>query len=207
MRVFGITHNTRVNGPGRRTTVHLAGCHIHCKGCFSQHTWDSDESHEMPLDTLLENIYRGAPDGVSLSGGEPLEQAEALRGLLLRLREGDRDGTHPLPRGVLVFTGKTLAQAYHVPEWSDIQALIDCAIIGPYMESRKLHPPQQLRSSSNQVAYSYSDKIRLADLDRLPVVEVHIAPGGNATLLGFPTQKQLNQLQKQPEVPCPPSSL
>ncbi|MFD7028381.1 4Fe-4S single cluster domain-containing protein [Streptomyces sp. NPDC059917] len=107
-------------GPGRRLGVWLQGCPLACAGCMSRHTWapggGTGSSVRELLDLWRDALERGA-QGLTVSGGEPLEQAPALAEFLAgadRLRgeaagvPGEREGARP---DFLVYTG------YEQEEW------------------------------------------------------------------------------------------
>lgn len=180
LRVYDITRNSRANGPGSRTVIHLAGCTIHCKGCFSQHTWDSAAGEELEVDELLLNvIFDGTPDGVSISGGEPLEQSEGLLALLNKLDKLN------LPKGLLLFSGTTATTRSRNPLWPAIKEKLDAAVLGPYKERQAVHPVVGLASSSNQLVETYTSKITPQELLACPSVEVKIGVS-QLKISGFP---------------------
>ncbi|HYN94322.1 MAG TPA: pyruvate formate-lyase-activating protein [Pilimelia sp.] len=78
-----------VDGPGTRFVAFLAGCPLRCRYCHSPDTWYRRSGRQMTVDELLGEIdkYRRfitvAGGGVTLSGGEPLQQA-AFTGEVLR---------------------------------------------------------------------------------------------------------------------------
>ncbi|GAA2339274.1 4Fe-4S cluster-binding domain-containing protein [Streptomyces violaceusniger] len=72
-------------GPGRRLGIWSQGCGLACAGCMSRHTWDPLGGASRSVSSLLglwrEALARGA-DGLTVSGGEPLDQPAALEALL-----------------------------------------------------------------------------------------------------------------------------
>ena len=85
-----------VDGPGVRAVIFLQGCPLRCACCHNPDTWDPRGGEDTDLDTLMHRIrrcrpYFGSRGGVTVSGGEPLMQAEALLPLFRRLRE---EGIH-----------------------------------------------------------------------------------------------------------------
>lgn len=74
-------------GPGRRVGIWFQGCSLHCPGCVSVDTWAAGHGRTT-LKAVLEALEQWLPeaDGITISGGEPFEQPEALEGLLRRLR-------------------------------------------------------------------------------------------------------------------------
>ncbi|HLL65916.1 MAG TPA: pyruvate formate-lyase-activating protein [Micromonosporaceae bacterium] len=72
--------STGVDGPGTRFVAFLAGCPLRCRYCHSPDTWYRRSGRQMTVDELMAEIdkYRRfitvAGGGVTLSGGEPLQQ-------------------------------------------------------------------------------------------------------------------------------------
>ncbi|MBE6838699.1 MAG: anaerobic ribonucleoside-triphosphate reductase activating protein [Ruminococcus sp.] len=79
IRVSGIENDSIVDGPGIRMTLFVQGCPHRCKGCHNPQTHDFGGGTLMDTDEVTAKIL-GNPllDGVTFSGGEPFEQAEAL---------------------------------------------------------------------------------------------------------------------------------
>lgn len=70
-----------VDGPGVRTVVFFQGCPLRCSCCHNPDTWEMRSGKEMTALELVNKIerykgYFGKDGGVTLSGGEPLVQAE-----------------------------------------------------------------------------------------------------------------------------------
>ena len=91
-----------VLGPGRRIGLWLQGCSIHCKGCVSTDTWDFDPRRSMTVDDVLAwcraAVARAAAageqiTGLTISGGEPFDQADGLRVLVDRLQKNRDNAT------------------------------------------------------------------------------------------------------------------
>ena len=85
-----------VDGPGLRYVVFLQGCPLRCVYCHNPDTWDPAGGTVMGTEELVEKILRcrpyfGAEGGVTVSGGEPLLQAEFVTQLFARLK---RKGVH-----------------------------------------------------------------------------------------------------------------
>lgn len=85
-----------VDGPGLRYVVFLQGCPLRCVYCHNPDTWDPAGGAVMDTEELVEKILRcrpyfGAEGGVTVSGGEPLLQAEFVTQLFARLK---REGVH-----------------------------------------------------------------------------------------------------------------
>ena len=88
---------SRVNGPGKRFVLWTQGCSKGCKNCYNPNTWKF-EGKEMSPEEILELIENFEVDGITLTGGDPLEQEDIL--ILL-------EGLYKLnlPKGIILFSG------------------------------------------------------------------------------------------------------
>lgn len=88
LRIAGINPESIVDGPGIRWTVFTQGCPHECPGCHNPETWSMSGGREVSVQELLTSI-RNNPllDGITLSGGEPLVQAEACLNLCLEVKQ------------------------------------------------------------------------------------------------------------------------
>jgi pyruvate formate lyase activating enzyme len=81
--------STGVDGPGTRFVAFLAGCPLRCQFCHSPDTWYRRSGRSVSVDEVVTEIRRYerfikvAGGGVTVSGGEPLQQP-AFTGELLR---------------------------------------------------------------------------------------------------------------------------
>jgi len=83
LRVNSIESFSTKDGDGVRSVVFLQGCHLACDYCHNPETWDMKGGEEISAEELAEKVLRfkdywGGTGGVTISGGEPLLQAEAL---------------------------------------------------------------------------------------------------------------------------------
>lgn len=78
-----IKQNSFCDGPGIRTVVFLQGCNLRCKGCHNESIWDVTKGTPVSTAELAALIRKTCVNGkVTISGGEPLMQAEAVEELL-----------------------------------------------------------------------------------------------------------------------------
>ncbi len=81
-----------VDGPGIRFVVFMQGCTLKCKYCHNRDTWDTHSGTEISVQELVKQIlnYKTYIDnsggGVTVSGGEPLLQAEFVTELFKNLK-------------------------------------------------------------------------------------------------------------------------
>jgi pyruvate formate lyase activating enzyme len=92
-RLHSFDISTGVDGPGTRFVGFLAGCPLRCQYCHSPDTWHRANGRTVTVDQLVTEIRRYerfitvAGGGVTLSGGEPLEQPDFVREVFRRCRE------------------------------------------------------------------------------------------------------------------------
>ena len=79
LRISGIIKDSIVDGPGLRFVVFTQGCKHACLGCHNPQTHDLNGGYDIGIDELNELLTeQKLIRGVTLSGGEPFLQAEAL---------------------------------------------------------------------------------------------------------------------------------
>lgn len=78
------------DGYGYRTVVFLQGCNLRCPGCHNKSTWDINKGIAMDVKELAQILTEKAINKkITISGGEPLLQKEALLELLEELKDFD----------------------------------------------------------------------------------------------------------------------
>ncbi len=80
------------DGPGVRCVVFLQGCPLRCAYCHNPDTWDMFGGTPVTAEELVSKILRfrpyfGEKGGVTVSGGEPLVQADFVAELFTLLKE------------------------------------------------------------------------------------------------------------------------
>ncbi|WP_175849363.1 MULTISPECIES: 4Fe-4S single cluster domain-containing protein [Burkholderia cepacia complex] len=75
-------------GPGQRIGIWFQGCSIRCPGCISMDTW-ANAGGETTVDAVLAQVrnWLSGATGITISGGEPFDQPDALIHLLQGLRK------------------------------------------------------------------------------------------------------------------------
>lgn len=208
-----IVHNrliSFVNGPGRRAVVWLQGCTLGCRGCWNPLTHsfdrpDNETPHTLAKWILAQTRIEHDIEGVTFSGGEPMQQAAELHDAIAEVKER-------APRlSIGMFTGYNLTELesgryrFRTPaaweaglesstwiddpaitsaRWVEIRAHLDFAVAGRFQES-KLDSVTRMRSSSNQCLHLFTDRYSESDFPK-QAVEIRIQPGGRTTITGFP---------------------
>jgi anaerobic ribonucleoside-triphosphate reductase activating protein len=175
INIHAIIPTTTVNGPGQRFGIWVQGCHHHCKGCFNPETHNPEDGTLISIENLYQQITEHTTiEGISVSGGEPFEQAPALTKLLQMIH-------HNTNLTCLVYTGYTFEEITSQKEFSELLPYIDILIAGPFIEEQKIHQP--LLSSSNQTMHLLNNRYNLEDI-HTEDVEIIIADDGTITITG-----------------------
>ena len=178
-------------GPGARIGIWLQGCSIRCPGCISPDTW-AEGTGETTVARVLDrlNEWAGEAEGLTVSGGEPLDQPAALAELLAGWRKIS-DGP------VLLFTGYRWAVA---ERWfAGHPGLVDAVIAGPFV--RTAGAALAMRGSDNQSLHILSGRgecFRQFDRPRTPGdrrLDVMFDEDGSVWLAGIPEKDDLERLR------------
>lgn len=145
IRLAGIIENSISNGEGIRKVIFAQGCKHHCKGCFNPSTHDFNGGYECDTDKIVERINNDYMiDGVTFSGGDPFEQAEAFAEIAKKINP---------ELDIWCYTGYTLQElldkANEKPEWVDLLTNIDVLVDGRFEEDKK-DRNLKFKGSSNQ---------------------------------------------------------
>jgi anaerobic ribonucleoside-triphosphate reductase activating protein len=188
--VASVVDETEAEGPGARFALWVQGCAIRCPGCCNPHMFPSRGGEPTAPAALLARLDAarrragGRLEGVTLLGGEPFEQAEALLPFVT--------GVRARGLGVVAFTG------YHLEGLRDdrppgsraLLAEVDLLVDGPFVASR---PERERRwaGSSNQRFHFLTDRyapgvesIREGGPER--TVELRLGADGRVDVSGWP---------------------
>lgn len=163
MRYMQIRKYDVANGPGVRSTLFVAGCTIGCPSCFNAiyqdfkagEAWTSEVE-----EAFLEHLKQPMIKGVTILGGEPLDQImdDQLASLLRRIK--DETG-----KSIWIFSGHLYEDLIQHPRRAAILASCDVLVDGPFILAQK-DLKLKFRGSANQ---------RLIDLNRTRETgEIHV---------------------------------
>ena len=166
--------------------VWVAGCSRRCPGCINRELWDPAGGRDADVRALARDI-NAAPGlrGVTLSGGEPLEQAEAV-GELLRLLRADLDR--------VLFTGYAWDELQADPKKAAVLGSLDFVVAGRYLREKALADDPWL-ASANQTVHALTGRIRPEEASS-GRVEVHIK-ADRVSVTGFPERGLLDDLKSR----------
>ncbi len=132
IKLAGITSESVVDGVGLRYVIWAQGCRHRCKGCHSPHTWDFKGGQVKKISHILDEIEKNKLlQGVTFSGGDPFEQAEAFSYIARKVKNRGLD--------VWCYTGYTLENILSNPDcsWKELIGTVDVLVDGPYIEEKK----------------------------------------------------------------------
>lgn len=175
LRLHAVEPRSRANGPGARFVVWLQGCSLGCPGCFNPTTHSTEGGTFVEVNDVVAQLRAASGiEGISLSGGEPMQQAEASAALL--------DAARELGLSTLAFSGYTIEEARELPGAPEVLARLDVLIDGRYVSGERL--AAGLRGSANQRIQLLTSRYSLADVEATPVAEIRISRDGEVVLTG-----------------------
>lgn len=146
MRISGIVQDSIVDGPGIRFVVFTQGCSHQCPGCQNPHTHDPSGGYEESIDHIISMIGTNhLLEGVTLSGGDPLDQIDECLHLVKLIK------TMYPNLNIWCYTGYTYEHilANHDSKYQEFLSYIDVLVDGLFVESLKSYE-LQFKGSSNQ---------------------------------------------------------
>lgn len=181
-------------GIGKRTGIWFQGCSIRCKGCIAPYTWDRQQIYKKAVNDIFEEIMEfnnSNSDGITISGGEPFDQPDALYMLLRKLREsGFKD--------IMAYSGYNFE---HLKDkYPHILKLMDALIDGPFIQgvntcfSWKGSDNQQMRILTNgeELRKRYLEyKEKKCNERELQIIE----SGSRVFIIGIPKQQDLEVIK------------
>lgn len=132
IRLYGTVPDSIVDGPGLRYAIFVQGCSHACPGCHNPES----QPHEGGIvrsiaDVVAEIQANGLVKGVTLSGGEPFEQAASCAEVARWLKELGYD--------IWTYTGyqyeELLARAERDDAVCALLEVTDVLVDGPYVAS------------------------------------------------------------------------
>jgi len=156
------------------------GCTLGCPGCFNPDTHapgPPGQARTVGELVAAAAAQAGRIDGVTLTGGEPLQQPAAVAAFCGALRA--RTGL-----GIIVLTGFTRDEIEAEPARMAAVADADMVIAGRY--NARLHLGSGLRGSRNKEYWARTGRYRAEDFAAVPDLEIAVAADGTITVSGMP---------------------
>ncbi len=134
IKVAGIVKESIVDGPGIRYVVFAQGCRHNCQGCHNPETHSFNGGSFVEIDELISQMKKNPLiDGITLSGGEPFEQAEAFGELAMKAKKHGYN--------VMTYTGHTYEHIQKnkdkINGWGKLLNWTDILVDGKFEISKK----------------------------------------------------------------------
>lgn len=176
LRLHAFLPRSRANGPGWRSVVWVQGCSLGCPGCFNPQTHGRDEVGEtVGVAEVMERILAAGTEGLTISGGEPLQQADVVVTLLEKARAAGLS--------TLLFTGLAWEEVQRLPLAPRIMCCVDVLLAGRYMADRRV--AEGLIGSANKTVHLLSSRHTMEEIAATPEAEAIILPDGRVVFSGI----------------------
>jgi anaerobic ribonucleoside-triphosphate reductase activating protein len=179
LNVHHFLSTSRANGPGMRAVLWLQGCQRQCPGCFNPETHDPLKGTLIPVPEVFQKIEKVEShiEGITVSGGEPLEQLKNLHRLLemVRIRTN---------LTILVFSGFHLSEIKETPDGPAFLDCVDVLIAGPF-DQNQITTDAPLMASKNQKVHFLSHQYTPQDLAQILPAEILIGNDGKVEITGI----------------------
>ena len=176
---------SEIYGPGIRSVFWTQGCTLACKGCWNTQYWPSRGGEEISVSAILSQLEELKDiEGITLLGGEPLQQPKACLELI--------QGCKEMGLSVFIYTG------YEPSEFDEVMQscfdLCDIAVTGRYVQELR-DTTLRWRGSRNQQVHFISDLYDDSVLQEQTEVECHILPNGEIRMVGYAEPELSNLLE------------
>jgi len=152
LNVLQLCNGSRALGPGLRYIIWVQGCPFRCPYCETPEGQSYEPKNLININDLANDIIsRKEIEGITISGGEPFEQANALTTLIRKVRQSRPELT------VISYTGYRYEQLISDSAKAYI-AELDLLIDGPYIH--ELNDNNGIRGSSNQRLIFLTERLR-----------------------------------------------
>lgn len=186
LRVARVVHSTTAEGPGRRTALWVQGCAIRCKGCINPHLFSARGGSLMEPAAIIAAALEAGDEGLTLLGGEPLDQVHAVTELSRLAQEAKL--------GVICFSGYSFDDIVTKSSGERLLRHVDLLVDGPYVAGSP-DMARALVGSTNQRFIHLSDRYAGYEPERMPdKIELRILPTGEVSMAGFATTERLAEL-------------
>ena len=145
-----IIYEDVVNGDGLRTTLFVSGCTLNCKGCHNKQSQNfrfGELYTEQTKNKIIESLNNEYVDGLSISGGDPLEPKNFKD--VLELCKSVKE-LYP-NKTIWLYTGYQYEQLLFEGKFDVVYILKNCDVVvdGKYIDEKR-DVSLKWRGSSNQ---------------------------------------------------------
>ena len=152
LNIAELCYSSENLGPGKRFIIWVQGCPFNCANCIAKEFIPFEKANVLYVEQLAKIIISQKEiNGITISGGEPMMQAENLAKLLyIVLSERPK-------LDVIVFTGFEMQKINNLRFTKKFIDYIDVLITGLYVDS--LNDGKGMKGSINQKTLFLTDKL------------------------------------------------
>ncbi len=192
-----ISYSVTTLGPGLRIVLWVQGCSLRCAGCMSTELFERQKDSRFRVTQVAEMIIARASGhaGITISGGEPFEQAEALTELLKNLR-------HNTSLDIMIYSGYTRKEILEsTPAKVELLSLADILVDGPYQGD--LPPSKPWCGSDNQGIHLLSNRAQTyakyvgSKIKITTTLQVEMTAEKEVRVIGILRRGEIDQLKNQ----------
>tara|TARA_B110000003_G_C16600856_1_gene515554 strand:- start:264 stop:845 length:582 start_codon:yes stop_codon:yes gene_type:complete len=185
LRIGAIEEQSSIYGPGLRFVIWVQGCTLACKGCWNKNFWPKEGGNNRSIESLVTQISTTESiEGITILGGEPLEQPEAVLDLI--------NSVQRLNLSIFLYSG------FETHELNSTQKKCieasDIVVLGRYDEQKR-NINLRWRGSSNQVLQFPTKRYRDMQFEERGECEVIIDDDGSVRILGYPDQDLISLIK------------
>lgn len=170
-QLMGFVHSfdtgAAVDGPGIRFTLFVSGCQFHCLYCHNPDTWRLHNGQLMTVDEVLKELKKYAhflkfSGGLTISGGEPLMQADFVGEIFRRAKQELKLHTALDTQGFLA--------AYLPDDWFDSVDLV-------LLDIKQMNPEKHQTLTGQALQPSLDFASRLSTMKKKLWIRYVLVPG------------------------------
>lgn len=180
LRIAQTVPDTEAEGPGKRFALWVQGCTLRCPGCCNPEMFAPDKGGQWVDTAEFAKTILATPgiEGISVLGGEPFQQPQALAELCALVRAAGLT--------VMIYSGYTLQELRAQETSAPLLATTDLLVDGRYDQTK----PEKTRrwiGSSNQVMHFLSNRYTATDprFSTPNTIELRFV-NGQLTINGWP---------------------
>jgi len=147
LQIGGFLDNSLVNGDGLRSVIFVSGCKHNCGSCHNKAMQAFDYGDSVLIQDIMQKVVKNMPiiKGVTFSGGEPFDSAQALSKLSEKIR--------PLELNIWCYSGYTFEEIIQSGDSDKVRllSLLDVLIDGKFHEELKVGASKYAGSSNQRI--------------------------------------------------------
>ena len=164
MKILSITGPDLSNGIGNRITIWVSGCTHKCPGCHNANAHDYnigtdisiEDNYNKIYNLIITNLNKPYIKGITLSGGDPLDQSDENTKVLIKLVKQIKNNFPD--KDIWIYSGDVFENLIKNPYKCELLKLCDILVDGPFIkEKQKTGLP--FRGSDNQRIIELKNKL------------------------------------------------